>query len=74
MILPVRVGDTVTFKEADYCFGSGDMTLRITELPSDHLPSGSDWIQVTGAQIAWNGGEIGERTALVRTTALSRPS
>ena len=41
MILPIRVGDTITIKEADYCSGYGDVTLRIAELPPDHLPGGS---------------------------------
>jgi hypothetical protein len=72
--LPIKVGDTITIKEADYYFGSGDLTLRITGLPPDHLPDGSDWVQITGVQIAWNGQEIGERTALVRTAALKPPS
>jgi hypothetical protein len=73
VILPIKVGDTITIREADYYFGYGDVTLRITELPSAHLPGGSDWIQITGVEVAWNGEEIGERTALVRTSAL-RPS
>jgi hypothetical protein len=73
MILPIEVGDTITITEADNYLGSGDLTLRITELPSGHLPDGSDWIQVTGVEIAGNGQEIGERTALVRTPAL-KPS
>ncbi|GAA0903139.1 hypothetical protein [Virgisporangium aurantiacum] len=73
MILPIEVGDTITIKEADRYLGYGDVTLRITQLPPDHLPTGSDWIQVTGIEIAWDGEQVGERTALVRTAALRPP-
>lgn len=73
MILPIKVGDTVTVKKADRYLGHGDVTLRITELPPGHLPTGSDWIRVIGIEIAWIGEEIGERTALVRTAALRPP-
>ena len=74
MILPIKVGDTITVKEADHYLGYGDVTLRITGLPPEHLPSGSDWIQVTGIEIAGNGEQIGERTALIRIAALRPPS
>lgn len=73
MILPIEVGDTITIKEADRYLGYGDATLRITELPPGHLPTGSDWIQVTGVEIARDGEETGERTALVRAAALRPP-
>jgi hypothetical protein len=73
MILPIEVGDTITIREADRYLGYGDVTLRITMLPSGHLPDGSDWIQVTGIEIARDGQEIGERTGLVRTAALRPP-
>lgn len=74
MILPINVGDTITVEEADRYCGSGDVTLRVTSLPAEHLPSGSDWIQLTGVEIAPDGHEVGARTALVRTAALSAPS
>ena len=70
MKLEVKVGDVVTFKESDYYFGSGDVTLRITQLPEERLPSGSEWLQISGIPIYWNGQEGEERTALVRATAL----
>ncbi|GAA0952468.1 hypothetical protein [Virgisporangium aurantiacum] len=73
MILSIKVGDVITFKEPERYLGYGDLTLRITELPPGHLPDGSDWVQVTGVEIAGDGEEIGERTALVRTAALRPP-
>jgi hypothetical protein len=74
VILPIKVGDTITIKEADRYLGYGAMTLRITELPPDYLPGGSDWIRIAGVEVTQDGEEIGERTALVRTTALSARS
>ena len=71
MLLPIKVGDTVTIAEADRYCGSGAVTLRVTALPAEHLPSGSDWIQLTGVELADDGREVGERTDLVRTAALS---
>jgi hypothetical protein len=74
MILPIDVGDTITIKEADRYLGYGDVTLRITELPPKHLPTGSDWIQVTGIEIAGNGQDVAERTTLIRAAALRPPT
>lgn len=74
MILPIKVGDTITIEEVDRYCGSGDMTLRITSLPAEHLPSGSDWVQLTGVEITRDGHAPKERTALVRTSALRAPS
>lgn len=69
--LEVKIGDVVTIKEADYYFGYGDVTLRITALPEERLPSGSEWLQISGIPIYWNGQEGEERTALVRASALN---
>ncbi len=74
MILPIKVGDTITAEEPDRYCGSGDVMLRVTSVPAEHLPSGSDWIQLTGVEIASNGNEVGARPALVRTAALRAPS
>ena len=74
MILPIKVGDTITLEEADRYCGSGDVTLRVTSLPAENLPSGSDWIQLTGVEITRDGHDAMERTALVRTVALRAPS
>jgi hypothetical protein len=74
MILPIKVGDTITIDEADRYCGSGDVTLRVTSLPAEHLPSGSDWIQLTGVEITCDGHEVGEQTTLIRAAALRAPS
>lgn len=73
-MLPINVGDTITIREADRYLGYGAVTLRITELPPDHLPAGSEWMQVTGIEIDQDGHEVGECTTLIRTAALKRLS
>jgi hypothetical protein len=70
----VRVGDTLRIPEADYCYGYGVLTLRVTAVDATavQLPA-LEWVWVRGIEIRWNGAENGERRVLVRVSALGNP-
>lgn len=67
----IRIGETVRIPEADYCYGYGALTLRVTAVDATavQLPA-LEWVWVRGIEIHWNGDENGERSVLVRVTAL----
>jgi len=72
MNLPIKVGDIIRIAEADYCYGIGDLLLRVTALPPAKTPDGGDWVYITGDELAWNGANKGQRQVLVRVSALFR--
>lgn len=61
--IPIR-----RFAEADYCYGSGPLVMRIERIDwgSPLSRDGDTWYQVVGVEIADDGREIGRRQALVR--------
>ena len=67
----IRIGETIHVPEADYCYGYGTLTLRVTAIDATavQLPA-LEWVWVRGIEIRWNGVEAGERSVLVRVTAL----
>ncbi|MET7398006.1 hypothetical protein ABZS66_31400 [Dactylosporangium sp. NPDC005572] len=65
---PVQVGDLLHLKEPDYCYGTGNLTLRVTSEPAA-LPD-PEWVDVTGVEIFWNGQRGTERQVRVRRSAL----
>lgn len=70
---PVRVGDLIRIPEPDYCYGVGELLMRITGVPaSAHIP-GLEWIELTGAPLGYRGREGVTRSALIRASALRRP-
>jgi hypothetical protein len=71
MIRAVEVGDLIHLKEPDYCYGAGDLTLRVTTEPQ-RLPD-PEWVDLTGVQILWNGDHGDERRVRVRASALRHP-
>jgi hypothetical protein len=71
VIRAVEVGDLINLKEPDYCYGSGNLTLRVTAAPVS-LPD-LEWLDITGIEILWNGDHGGERRVRVRVSALQQP-
>ncbi|WP_130512954.1 hypothetical protein [Krasilnikovia cinnamomea] len=66
-------GDTVTIKEADYCYGQGDIRLRLTAVgDGGQVPEGAEWVEVHGVELTSDGRARGPRYALVRASALRR--
>jgi hypothetical protein len=56
------------FAEADYCYGSGALILRIEHVDwsSPQQRDGENWYQVYGTEMTDDGREVGRRQALVR--------
>jgi hypothetical protein len=56
------------FAEADYCYGSGSLILRIERVDwsNPQKRDGEIWYQVYGMEMTEDGREVGRRQALVR--------
>jgi hypothetical protein len=69
----VQVGDTICLPEADYCYGCGLLTIRVTEVDADlaHFPA-LEWVRLRGVVILWDGTDGDERDVLVRVAALRK--
>jgi hypothetical protein len=68
MTTPVRVNDLLHLKEPDYCYGVGDLVLRVTGIGN---PSpGTEWLEIMGHEIDVNGIQGRERHVSVRVDAL----
>jgi hypothetical protein len=59
--------------EADYCYGHGLLTIRVTEVDADlaRFPA-LEWVRVRGVMILWGGTDGDERDVLVRVAALRK--
>lgn len=62
------------FAEADYCYGSGALILRIERIDwsNPQERDGETWYDVYGMEMTEDGREIGRRQALVRARRLPR--
>ena len=69
MTTPVKVGDVIRVREPDYCYGLGDLVLRITAFVGSDVAD-PEWVTLKGIELAWNGTDRGERVALVRRSAI----
>jgi hypothetical protein len=58
-------------EEGVYKFGVGPLRLRVTGLLPDLDTADGRWRRVLGFEVAWNGMELGERTASVRADVLA---
>lgn len=68
--IPVKIGEVIHLQEADYCYGLGVLSLRVTKVERLSDP---DWVDLEGIQIGWNGEAWGRRHARVRLSALRDP-
>jgi hypothetical protein len=68
----VKPGDVVRLAEADYKYGRGDLTLRISRvrLEISRWYDGH-WVWLEGTPIRWDGGEDDTRSLLARVSALA---
>ena len=71
MIPPVNVGEFIRLKEPDYCYGRGDLVLRVTAVPARLVDP--EWVDIKGIEIYWNGQRGNEREVRVRVAALRNP-
>lgn len=72
MTLPVEVGELIRVHESDYCYGLGDLVLRVTQVWRS--PTNTLWLLIKGIELAWNGQQLGERQVCVRASALENGS
>lgn len=69
----VAVGDVIAVPEADYCYGRGDLRMRVTGVDAGSVPVGElEWVRLLGVPLYERGNEGREREALVRVNALRR--
>lgn len=68
----VKVGDVIQVPEADYAYGRGTLTLRVTHVDPD-LHSNLEWLRLKGIEIRWDGADGKQRDVLVRVSALRKP-
>jgi hypothetical protein len=67
-----RVGDVLRLRESDYCYGSGPLTLRVTEMaPETALHPALEWLSLRGVEVGGDGDPGPERQVLVRMAALA---
>jgi hypothetical protein len=72
MDAPVKVGDVIHVGDADFCFGVGDLRLRVTEVGSVQGFHDGPWISLVGFELRADGSRVSSSTrhALVRVAAL----
>jgi hypothetical protein len=65
----------VELAERDYCFGRGQLTLRIRRVDYAHPVryDGDIFYRVHGVQVTWTGAELADREVLVRARLLPGP-
>ena len=69
----LKQGDLLVIDEADYCYGVGTLTLRLTAIGTVRGDvQALEWLGVGGVQIRWDGTDGDHRSVLVRTSALAK--
>jgi hypothetical protein len=66
---------TVTFRESDYRYGAGPLTIRLERVDRSRPVriDGEDWYVVAGVEVGWNGADLARREVLVRALRLPQP-
>jgi hypothetical protein len=65
------VGEVIRVPEADYAYGLGELTLRVTHVDPDPHPE-LEWLRIRGIEIRWDGTDGKNRDVLVRVSALCK--
>lgn len=69
----LRPGDVISVPEADYMYGLGTLTMRVTSVPDEVTRQPvHEWVRLTGVVIRWDGTDGEHREAVVRVAALRR--
>ncbi len=68
----VNVGDVIHVGEADYCFGVGDLRLRVVEVGAVQGFHDGLWVSLVGLALRADGSRVSvePQHVLVRVTAL----
>jgi hypothetical protein len=67
--MKIQPGQVLKIPEADYLYGVGVLTLRVTDVRGEVDPR-LRWLRIRGVEILWNGQEGAEREVMVRVSAL----
>ena len=73
---PVQVGEVVQVADKDYCYGTGILILRVTEVGPIQQQRDGSWISLYGLELRPDGSQKSSqpRHALVRVSGLrTRP-
>jgi hypothetical protein len=67
---------TVTFRESDYRYGAGPLTMRLERVDRSRPVrlDGDDWYVVAGVEIGWDGADRERREVLVLGRRLPPPA
>jgi hypothetical protein len=68
-VLP-KPGDVLKIHEDNYCYGQGELVLRVTAIREVVELADGDWLTVLDVQIGWNGADVCQREVLVRLSSL----
>jgi len=71
----VQVGDVVQVADQDYCYGTGILILRVTEVGPIQQQRDGPWISLCGLELLPDGSQKSAqpRHALVRVSGLRTP-
>ena len=67
--MTVKAGDVIRIAEADYAYGLGALTLRVTHVDPNPHPN-LEWLRIKGTEIRWDGTDGKDRDVLVRVSGL----
>jgi hypothetical protein len=67
----IQVGDIIHIEEADYCYGRGPLTVRVTAIGANltRFPK-LEWVRLRGVELRSDGSDGEQRLVLVRVKAL----
>jgi hypothetical protein len=65
----LRPGAVLRIPEGHYCYGTGELVLRVTVVDPNPHP-GLEWLRVQGVEVRWDGSDGDRRDVLVRVAAL----
>lgn len=73
---PVRIGEIIHVADSDYCYGTGVLILRVTEVGPVQQQRDGLWISLCGLELRPDGSQKSAqpRQALVRISGLRRQS
>jgi len=71
---PLKVGDVIKVAEPDYCYGLGELHLKITKIGPVQEQKDGPWVSLEGLTLRSDGSQTDTRSrhALVRVRGIRR--
>ena len=71
----MRIGETIRLAERDYCYGVGELHLRLTSIGEVEQHPDGEWLKLAGIQLRRDGTQLSvqPREVLVRVTSVPQP-